>query len=142
MLGRNDAFSSSGNAAFSSSGVNNDFGSAPNTLKVLAGEVIGYPRLVEIKSGNAYLFDPAAAIPGNAIGLTNHSAASGASITVTVSGEYSYGGWGLSPNQVVYAIANGLISSIPPALGLIQPIGVAISVDRLLLNLTSAINQI
>ncbi len=109
---------------------------------LIAGEVLGYPRLVVSDIGKVKLFDPASSPQGNVIGFTAHSAALDAPVSVLIAGIVKYTGWGLTPDVPYFGIASGLISTSAPASGIIQPVGIAIDADSLLINFTAAIEQL
>jgi len=118
----------------------NQLGGDP-VLSVSAGENLGYPRVVTLSEGKAVTFDPTASVQGNVLGITLASVLLGETASIRPYGEYRYVGWGLTPNAVHYCTAAGLVSTIPPSAGVLQPIGLALDADTLLLNRTTAIGE-
>lgn len=140
MLGRNTAFSTPPTSTSTSTGGGGGGGTlAPTVVSLVAGEALGYPRVVNIIAGKAYLFNPLTAIAGSVVGLTTASVALGAIATIQPKGELLYTGWGLVTDKVMYAGANGVLSVTPPSSGLVQPIGVALTSDTLLIRPSVAI---
>jgi len=134
MLGNNLAF----NRAISSSS-----GGGINTIiTLIAGEALGYPRVVSLSGGKAFLFDPVTATPGTILGITNQSATLNANVPITISGSVTYVGWGLVLNTLQFAVASGLLSSTAPSIGQVQAIGLALNTDTLLLRPSSVIELI
>jgi len=138
MLGRNTAFSTPPTSS-TSGGIAGGGTNTPITVSLVAGEALGYPRVVNIISGKAFLFNPLTAIAGSVVGLTTASVALGAIATIQPKGEFIYPGWGLVTDKVMYAGANGVLSVTPPSSGLVQPIGVALTTDILLIRPSVAI---
>jgi len=140
MLGHNKAFSR--DSGVSTTGSNSTPSSA-NTINVTSGEVLGYPRAVMLVSSKAYLFQPATAVWNSLLGITTQSVLANVSTPIITSGLVTYAGWGLVPNQVQYANANGIISNLPLAgVGNMQPIGIAIDTDTLLLKDLNSIDVV
>lgn len=136
MLGNNQAFNAANSTGFAGSLV----GAA--AISVIAGQSLGYPRVVTLVAGEAKLFNPVTAVAGNVLGITTHSAAVGEVIQVLTEGVFDYVGWGLTANALQFGTSAGGLSSVPPVGGLLQPVGLALSADRLLLNRQTPIVQI
>lgn len=133
-IGNNNAFTSSN----SSLGGNSN----ASTVTLLAGEALGYPRVVTLVGGKAMLYDPTTAVAGNAIGITTHAALLNAPVAVITAGELEYAGWLLTANALQFAVASGLLSATPPATGLVQTVGLSLTTDKLLVNRQSPTIQI
>jgi len=139
MLGHNSAFSRDSGTG---SGTSNTSVESLQ-MQVISGEVLGYPRAVMLVSNKAYLFQPVSAFWNSMIGVTTQSVLANVSTPIITSGKIVYAGWGLVPNQVQYANANGVISNIPLAgLGNMQPIGIALDSNTLLLKDLNSIEVI
>jgi len=135
VLGNVGAFNSSQGKA---GGVANS-----SQLSLVAGEALGYPRALMLVLGKAYLFQPATAVFNSFLGINTQSVNSGVTVPVVTTGKITYIGWGLTPNALQYANANGIISNIPIAgVGNMQPIGIALDADTLLLKDLNSIEVI
>jgi len=138
MLGHNSAFSRD-----SGTGTATNAPTENLQMQVISGEVLGYPRAVMLISNKAYLFQPASASWNSMLGITTQSVLANVSTPIIISGKIVYTGWGLTPNQIQYAGANGIISNIPLAgLGNMQPIGIALDSNTLLLKSYNSIEVI
>jgi len=63
-------------------------------------------------------------------------------IPVLTQGKLTYTGWGLTQGSRYYAGNAGVVSLTPVSSGNMQPIGVALTPDTLLVNITNPINII
>jgi len=94
-------------------------------------------------NGKVYLFQPSTASWNSMLGITIQSVLANVNTSIVVSGKIVYTGWGLVPNQVQYANVNGIISNIPLAgLGNMQPVGIALDADTLLLKTLNSIEVV
>jgi len=134
MLGNANAFSKAQGLPSASSVV-------AKTVDILSGEVIGHPRVIVLQSGTARLFDPGTSEVGSVVGISTQSVAAGVILPVIYEGEVVHIGWGLTPDTIQYATASGLVSSNPPSFGLVQPVGLALDANTLLLNIQLSIRS-
>jgi len=134
MLGHNLAFSTPSSGSNASSNIND------NLISLIAGEVLGYPRAVMTVAGKAMLFDPITGVAGSVVGLTTASAVVDATVSVLTQGKLTYTGWSLTQGSRYYAGNAGVVSLTPVTSGNMQPIGVALTSDTLLLNITNPVD--
>jgi len=134
MLGHNLAFSTPTSGSGTSGNINN------NLISLIAGEALGYPRAVMTVAGKVMLFNPATSIAGSVVGLTTASAVLNAVTPILTQGKLTYTGWGLTQGSRYYAGNAGVVSLTPVASGNMQPIGVALTPDTLLLNITNPVD--
>ena len=133
MLGHNLAFSKSKDTNASSEST---------LVNLIAGEALGYPRVVMTVAGKIKLFAPSTGIIGSVAGITTRSAVLDEVIPVLTQGKLTYTGWGLTQGSRYYAGNAGVVSLTPVSSGNMQPIGVALTPDTLLVNITNPINII
>ena len=67
-------------------------------------------------------------------GITNSSGLNGEEISIVTSGECDQLG-GLVPGLQYYAGSNGAVQALVPLIGIVQPVGIAISTTKLIVNL-------
>lgn len=146
MLGHNKAFNRDLGGSSSPIILPPTVPNTPSTnlqTQVVSGEVLGYPRAVMLVNGKVYLFQPSTASWNSMLGITIQSVLANVNTSIVVSGKIVYTGWGLVPNQVQYANVNGIISNIPLAgLGNMQPVGIALDADTLLLKTLNSIEVV
>lgn len=104
---------------------------------VIAGEVIGSPRLVMIEDGEALLFDPTVEANMYKIaGLSRHAAIEGAALNVILVGALDTGG-GVVQDNIYYAGPNGTMITSAPTTGIVLRIGIAKNNDILIVNFST-----
>lgn len=117
-------------------------GSAGNSLSAFyeAGEVINAGRAVVAENGKVYKFDPANYLHMRGIvGFTKTSALTGAMVEVVFAGYFEDDGITLSPDAPVFAGTNGVLSSTPPASGIIACVGTSVSTKKFLISFKNLI---
>lgn len=73
------------------------------------------------------------------LGVTTHAANAGDDITIRVAGALTEPSWMWGPGPV-YLASNGLLSQMPPTIGAIKEIGVALNQTTLLIRIQPEIN--
>lgn len=116
---------------------NSEGGSAAVTKVWEAGENISSGRLLEIRSGLVYYHDPNGT--KEPYGIAGNAALTGDDVTVTLSGDVTISGWGLTAEAIYYARDNGAINTSPNSTGRSQVIGVAVATDTLNVNIQQSI---
>ncbi|PAC29238.1 hypothetical protein [Flectobacillus sp. BAB-3569] len=101
-------------------------------IALMAGENIGFGKVVAIQNGTVYLFDPTDEDMYNlAIGIAKTSAVSGNLIRVALAGKIS-GFTGLTANKMYFATLNGEITPVQPEKGMIRSVGFSVSTTELI----------
>jgi hypothetical protein len=103
-----------------------------------AGENISSGRLLEVRSGLVYYHDPNGT--KEPYGIANNAALMGDNVIVTVSGDVTISGWGLTLETVYYARDNGAIATTPNSTTRAQTIGFSVATNTLNVNIQQPIN--
>lgn len=113
-----------------------DFDSKGFSYTGTAGENISGGKVVHIKDGKIYHFDPSdESLYGAAIGISNTSADVGTSVTITVTGNFVEVGLGLIPDTDYYAGAGGILITDPTGLKVTQLVGRSVDSNTIFINL-------
>lgn len=114
-----------------------------SVITAQAGQNLSSGRAVVSEDGDIFYFDPTNEDhAGRLYGITKTSGLSGQDVQVQIAGQFNETGLGLTPDLVVYAGANGVLTHTPPATGLVQEIGPAIDANTLVINITKTIISI
>jgi hypothetical protein len=103
----------------------------------VAGENISGGRLLEYRNNQVFYHNPDEIY--EPYGISNSAAITGANVDVTLSGNVTMVGWGLTTNATYYANTNGTINTSPNLTGRSQIIGIAINSNTLNLNIQQSI---
>lgn len=108
---------------------------AANTHAYTSGEVISGDRIVYADaSGDVFAADSGTTAAGSVVGMSRNAAAMGATVNVITAGRIT-GLAGLTPGAVYFVGSAGAITPTPPASGLLQRVGVALTTSVLVLQL-------
>ncbi|HNM25506.1 MAG TPA: DUF2190 family protein [Saprospiraceae bacterium] len=114
-----------------------------SVVTATAGQNLSSGRAVVSINNQIVYFNPAdESHAGLLYGITKTAALTGQSVEVQLSGLFNETGLGFTPNQIVYAGASGVLTHTPPASGLIQQVGPAISANALSINITLTVISI
>jgi hypothetical protein len=109
-------------------------------ITTTAAEPINAGRLVKIVSGQAYLFDPTDENNyGLLAGIATKSVLLGQQLPIITSGQFENVGAGYTPNEIYFAGINGVPTTNPSGLKIIQPIGMALDSNKLNFNIQQSI---
>lgn len=103
----------------------------------VAGENISSGRLLEVRSGKVYYHDPNGT--KEPYGIAGNAALEDDTVIVTLSGDITITGWGLTAEAVYYSRDNGAIATSPNGTGRSQMIGVSVSTNTLNVNIQQPI---
>lgn len=118
-------------------------GAASKSRTVLAGENINAGKVAVIDGGVAYRYQPGtAAYAGRTIGITNNAATTGNAVTIQYVGEVTDAGFGIYEDLVVWAAADGELTTTLPTSGTIQKVGFGIGSNTILLDFSIQITLI
>ena len=111
-------------------------GSDSTVLSVQAGEVISGGKAVIIGiDGKAYVYDVQDETHAyDVAGIANHAALLGEDLAVTVWGKAKDVGSGWQKGVPYFIVANGLLSTSPPAQGIVFPFAFGIAADTVLIS--------
>lgn len=99
------------------------------------GEDIGGGIVVYISAGLAYKYNQSnTALYDRVFGITNAAGVTSDMVDIVTSGKCNAMG-GLTEGDMYFALDNGLVSNIPPATGIYQPLGIAKSPTELIVNI-------
>jgi hypothetical protein len=106
------------------------------TLKKTAGESISGGKVVTVgDDGKVYVFNPLNENHyGKMCGIAKQAAAVGSELEIYFSGEALEVGSGWKAGVVYFIGANGLLTSIPPATGIIKMMGLGVADDTVLIT--------
>ena len=114
-------------------GVNQDI------FSYTAGEAIGGDKVVVIKSGEVFLFDPTDITHlGRVVGISANSAVLGDPVTIVTDNNQSTG-LTLTDGAIYFGGASGTITTTAPTTDISQVIGIAISTSELLIDIRTPI---
>lgn len=109
-------------------------------INTTASEPINAGRLVKIVSGQAYLFDPMDENnSGLLAGIATKSVLAGQQLPIITSGQFENVGAGYTPNEIYFAGINGIPTTNPSGLKIIQPIGMALDSNKININIQQSI---
>lgn len=98
----------------------------------VAGETLSGHMVVIFNNGRVYKFNPSNEDHYlKIVGITRTSGILDGNIDVVIFGNVFLNGWGLTQNDIYYAVSNGQISNVLPTTGILQPIGIAIDSNNL-----------
>ena len=106
-------------------------------INVTTGTAVGAYQAVSLHGdGLAYPADAGTAgDAGAVVGVSTTSGGTGASVNIRVSGDVSNLGWTLAPGQQAFlGLGGAVVSSVPGGAAFQQPLGVAASSTRLLVE--------
>jgi len=112
--------------------------SASNVKTWEAGENISSGRLLEVRSGKVYYHDPNGT--KEPYGIAGNAAVMGDDVEVTLNGDVTISGWGLTAETTYFSKDNGQIGTTPNATTRAQVIGYAIKTDTLNVKIQQPIN--
>jgi len=122
---------------------NDGGGGADLDLTAEAGSAMSSGRVVTVLNGIATYFDPTNDdMYGLAVGLTKTSANIGDQIGIKSFGKFYESGLNLTAGQLYFAGVNGTLVLSPENLTIVQPIGVAMDADNILINIQNSIETI
>ncbi len=101
-----------------------------------AGQPLGSPRAIMLRSGLAFLFDPLA--EENSVilvGVSENSANRGCDVTVVVSGEITLKN-SFRAGMIYYAAAGGLLTCKLPVSGISVKMGIGLDADTMLVQMS------
>jgi len=108
------------------------------TKEYEAGENISSGRLLEVRSGKVYYHDPNGT--KEPYGIAGNAALMGDDVTVTLSGDVTISGWGLTLETLYYARDSGVIATTPNPTTRAQVIGFSVATNTLNVNIQQPIN--
>lgn len=111
-------------------------GATPAVFTRIAGEAVGGHRvLVYDAVGRVVYADSSeASHAGRVVGLSLGAAAEGEAVTVRRLGEVTEPSWSWTPGAPLFLGTDGLITETPPATGIVQSIGSAVTATTILLD--------
>ncbi len=108
---------------------------------IIAGETMGSPRIVMIKEGRAFLFDPSNEDNyERSVGINLNSVVAGTTASILRLGILKTSG--LTPQVFYYAGANGVLTTILPTTGIFLKVGLAIDDKNLFVDFSESIIQV
>jgi len=109
-------------------------------MTITAGENISSSNVIMIKDGLAYKYQPSdVANYGKAVGIAKNAVSAGGQVNIILGGKLSLSGWGLTADEIHYAIDDGGLSTTPPTTGLLSQIGYAKDTDTLIIEINEPI---
>jgi hypothetical protein len=104
------------------------------TLSVVAGQPISAGRFVVVENGQVFYYDPNRSdLITKPLGISITAAITGTPCVVQSSGKVTIAGWGLTPNALYFANANGVISTTPST-QVSHVVGYAYDANSLIIN--------
>lgn len=105
------------------------------TIQMIAGQNLSAGRAVVSIGNLAYYFQPSdLTMARGIVGVTKTAALTGDIVDVQVGGEFVDIGLALTPDAAVFVGSNGVLTSTPPASGLVLQAGVAITPQKMILR--------
>lgn len=102
---------------------------------MIAGQNLSAGRAVVSIGNLAYYFQPSdLTMARGIVGVTKTAALTGDIVDVQVGGEFVDIGLALTPDAAVFVGSNGVLTSTPPASGLVLQAGVAITPQKMILR--------
>lgn len=113
------------------------------TIQMLAGQNLSAGRAVVAIGNLAYYFQPSdLTLARGIVGVTKTAALTGDLVDIQVGGEFTDPGLALTPDTGVFVGANGVLTSTPPASGLVLIAGTSITSTKFILRPSFTINKL
>ncbi len=109
--------------------------SGGQAIQRLAGQNLSSGRAVVLEGNLAYYFDPLdSAHIGRLVGVTLNAALTGDTVNIQIAGEVTDAAFAFTADAPVFVGAAGVLTSATPTAGIIQPIGVAVAANKVVLH--------
>lgn len=125
-------------------GAINTLAATAGTIILTAGEIINGDKVVMEKLSGAYKNDPTdVSTSYHCVGFAASAVSPGDPLVVITSGNHISAGWGLTPDAIYWADANGGVTSTPPsAPGLSQCVGIAVDANTMFVAINEPVELV